>query len=236
LVYGPLVAHHFHATHHMLQERKPGLNALSGFGLLLLDDHALFRDGLVMALGQLAPECDVAAVATCQAAVTTLAAQPDRFDLVLVDYKLPETNGLAFAAEIRRSHPYLSVGLLSGEDDADLPAQARSAGLVAFLSKSLSMQTMLAALTRLAQGDTVFTPHALPSASDPADPADPPFGLTPRQLDVLALLATGHSNKVIAQALGISPATVKNHLDAIFAKMGVSNRLQAVMLARAALR
>ena len=220
----------------MLQERKPGLNALSGFGLLLLDDHALFRDGLVMALGQLAPECDVAAVATCQAAVTTLAAQPDRFDLVLVDYKLPETNGLAFAAEIRSSHPSLSVGLLSGEDDADLPTQARSAGLVAFLSKSLSMQTMLAALTRLAQGDTVFTPHALPSASDPADPADPPFGLTPRQLDVLALLATGHSNKVIAQALGISPATVKNHLDAIFAKMGVSNRLQAVMLARAALR
>ena len=217
----------------MHQEKTTESSALTGFGLLLLDDHALFRDGLVMAMGQLAPECDVVAVDSRQAATSALAAQPERFDLVLVDYKLPDTNGLAFATEIRAAHPCLSVGLLSGEDDADLPTQARAAGLVAFLSKSLGMNAMLAALTQLAQGDTVFTPQMPTSA--PAL-AEPPFGLTPRQLDVLALLATGQSNKAIAQAMGISPATVKNHLDGIFAKMGVANRLQAVMLARAALR
>jgi two-component system, NarL family, nitrate/nitrite response regulator NarL len=61
-----------------------------------------------------------------------------------------------------------------------------------------------------------------------------PFGLTARQMAVLRLLATGASNKAIAQQMGISPATVKNHLDAIFAKMGASNRLQAVMMVRAA--
>ncbi|MEZ5707082.1 MAG: response regulator transcription factor [Burkholderiaceae bacterium] len=217
----------------MHQEKTTESSALAGFGLLLLDDHALFRDGLVMALNQLAPACDVVAVATRQAALSALAAEPERFDLALVDYKLPDSNGLELATEIRAIHPCLSVGLLSGEDDADLPTQARAAGLVAFMSKSLDMNALLTALTQLARGETVFTPQMPARAPAGAEPA---FGLTPRQLDVLTLLATGQSNKAIAQAMGISPATVKNHLDGIFAKMGVANRLQAVMLARTALR
>ena len=96
-----------------------------------------------------------------------------------------------------------------------------------------SMDALLQALKTLANGGTVFADfQGAPLGTE--GPTD--FGLTQRQMDVLRLLASGASNKVIAQSLGISPATVKNHLDAIFEKMGVTNRVQAVMLARVALR
>lgn len=209
------------------------MHSLTNFGLLLLDDHPLFRDGLVMALNQLEPGCEVVAVATLPQAQALLAADPHRFDLVLVDFKLPGGNGFSCIDVLRAQHPMLSYGLISGEDDEQLPRQAQASGLVAFLSKSLEMSALLDALRLLAQGETVFCGSAL---SPTRPPPGHDFGLTPRQLAVLQMLATGESNKTIAQAMGISPATVKHHLEAIFEKMGVTNRLQAVMLARAALR
>ena len=209
------------------------LDITAGFGLLLVDDHPLFRDSFVMALRQLHAGIDVVAVASRAQAAERLAREPDRFDLVLIDYKLPGTNGLVCATELRCRYPGIGFGLISGEDDPDLPARAREAGLVACLSKAQEMDTLLQALRTLAGGGAVFADFHTATLSDEG-PTD--FGLTQRQMDVLRLLASGASNKVIAQSLGISPATVKNHLDAIFEKMGVANRLQAVMLARVALR
>jgi DNA-binding NarL/FixJ family response regulator len=209
------------------------LDTLAGFGLLLVDDHPLFRDNFVMAMRQLASGADLAAVATRAQASEILGTQPDRFDLVLIDYKLPGTNGLICATELRCRHPAIGFGLISGEDDPLLPNRAREAGLVACLSKSQEMNGLLESLQSLARGGTAFADF---QGSGHAEAADADFGLTLRQMDVLRLLASGASNKVIAQSLGISPATVKNHLDAIFEKMGVANRLQAVMLARVALR
>ena len=208
------------------------LDITAGLGLLLVDDHPLFRDSFVMAMRQLNAGLDVVAVASRAQAAEVLERQPDRFDLVLIDYKLPGTNGLVCATELRCRHPGIGFGLISGEDDPELPQRAREAGLVACLSKAQEMDTLLQALKTLASGGTVFTDFHTATGSD--SPTD--FGLTPRQMDVLRLLASGASNKVMAQSLGISPATVKNHLDAIFEKMGVTNRVQAVMLARVALR
>lgn len=209
------------------------MDTLKSFRLLLLDDHPLFREGLVMALNKLEPDCEVVAVATLPQAMSLLAEDPNRFDLVLIDYKLPGRDGLSCAIELQTRHPMVSFGLISGEDDALLPQRAREAGLVAFLSKSLEMHALLDALRQLARGEMVYSLNtSLATRGLPAQD----FGLTPRQLDVLQMLATGESNKAIAQNMGISPATVKNHLDAIFEKMGVTNRLQAVMLAKAALR
>jgi two-component system nitrate/nitrite response regulator NarL len=209
------------------------LDTLAGFGLLLVDDHPLFRDSFVMAMRQLANGADLVAVATREQASELLARQADRFDLVLVDYKLPGVNGLVCATELRSQHPDIGFGLISGEDDPQLPQRAREAGLVACLSKAQEMSSLLAALQTLSQGGTAYADFQGSGSLEDA-PAD--FGLTMRQMDVLRLLASGASNKVIAQTLGISPATVKNHLDAIFDKMGVANRLQAVMLARVAVR
>lgn len=209
------------------------LDTLAGFGLLLVDDHPLFRDSFVMAMRQLATGADLVSVASRSQAGELLARQPDRFDLVLIDYKLPGVNGLVCATELRCHHPGIGFGLISGEDDPHLPPRAREAGLVACLSKSQEMNSLLEALQTLARGGTVFADF---QCSGGLEEVVTDFGLTVRQMDVLRLLASGASNKVIAQTLGISPATVKNHLDAIFDKMGVANRLQAVMLARVALR
>ena len=109
----------------------------------------------------------------------------------------------------------------------------RDAGLVAYLPKALEVDALIEALQQLAAGETVFCEAADTPLSQPNGTAQ--FGLTTRQLSVLQMLATGATNKVIAQHLGISPATVKNHLDAIFEKMGVTNRVQAVVMAQALL-
>ncbi len=208
------------------------MHVLDGFGLLLLDDHPLFREGLLLAIAKMAPDCDVVAVASREEAEALLAADPERFDLVLVDYKLPQGNGLSCATEMRARHPLQAFGLMSGADDTGLPARARAAGLVAFLPKSLEMEALHQALVKIAQGEPLFVDQLDRPQTDTGSPL---FGLTPRQLDVLDMLASGKSNKEIALDMGIAPATVKNHLETIFGKMGVSNRMQAVMVARAAL-
>jgi two-component system, NarL family, nitrate/nitrite response regulator NarL len=202
------------------------------FGLLLVDDHPLFRESFGMAVRQLAPHIDVVTVASIIEATRQLELHPQRFDLVLLDYRMPGTTGLAAAIQLRQRFPDVGFGLISGEDVGVLSGQARDAGLSAFLSKSMEMSELMSALERLSQGESCFHESVMPP---PQNPGCPDFGLTERQMEVIRLLATGASNKVIAQTLGISPSTVKNHLDSIFDKMGVGNRLQAVVLARALL-
>ncbi|MGP1628729.1 MAG: response regulator transcription factor [Giesbergeria sp.] len=208
------------------------MTSLDGFGLLLVDDHPLFRDGLAMALQTRAPGLRVHAVSTVEEADALLADESQLFDLVLLDYRLQGADGLRSALRLRTQHCNVSFGLMSGLDDPSLPLRVRDAGLVAYLPKSLEIDALIASLCTLATGETVFcmADDALAASDTSADL----FGLTARQAAVLQMLATGATNKVIAQSLGISPATVKNHLDAIFEKMGASNRLQAVMMASTA--
>lgn len=216
----------------MAQMDRDDVGRLDDFGLLLVDDHPLLRDGLTMALRASAPGLRVQAVASAEEASALLVREAEAFDLVLLDYRMPGEDGLRAAEALRRRHAHIAIGLMSGIEDSSLPVRAREAGLVAYLPKSLEIDALIAALGRLARGDTVFD-LAKAARRDGLDTCGP-FGLTTRQMTVLQLLATGASNKVIAQQMGISPATVKNHLDAIFAKMGAANRLQAVMMLRSA--
>ena len=216
-----------------MTESTPSLPLPAGdFGLLLVDDHPLFRESFGMAVRQLAPHVDVVTVASVMEASALLEQDSQRFDLVLLDYRMPGTTGLAAAISLGERFPGVGFGLISGEDVGVLSGQAREAGLSAFLSKSMEMSELMCALERLSRGESCFHEPHLPQA---ANPGSQDFGLTERQMEVIRLLATGASNKVIAQTLGISPSTVKNHLDTIFDKMGVGNRLQAVVLARALL-
>lgn len=214
-------------------EGAAAVNALDDFGLLLVDDHPLFRDGLTMALQSRAPGLRVCAVSSAEEADQLLSDESQMFDLVLLDYRLQGTDGLRCALSLRARHCHVSFGLMSGIDDSNLPGRVRDAGLVAYLPKALEIDDLMESLQLLAAGETVFCKAV--DASISQDGPTQQFGLTARQLSVLQLLATGATNKVIAQNLGISPATVKNHLDAIFEKMGATNRLQAVMMANASL-
>ncbi|HQZ55812.1 MAG TPA: response regulator transcription factor [Ottowia sp.] len=199
---------------------------LDDFALLLVDDHPLFRDGLVAALRHREPGLRVQAVGNCTETLALLAA--DRgFDLVLLDYHLPDMDGLRWAGRLMRRHPDVAVALMSGLDDASLSARAQQAGLCGFFPKSLEISTLLEQLDRIAQGLPVFNPPA------PVAPPAGAHGLTPRQMHVLQAMSRGGSNNDIARALGLAPATVKKHLEAIFTRMGATSRLQAVVMARA---
>lgn len=215
------------------------MDALNGFSLLLVDDHPLFRDGLAVALRHQAPGLEVTAVASLADTLQALENDAEKFDLVLLDYRLPVIDGLRGAVQIRQQYPGVSVGLMSGLEDPTLPRRARDAGLMAYFPKTLEVPELLAHLCRVAQGDTAFEDRDALSCHAPVPACDQsgvvgPYGLTLRQAEVLRLLGTGGTNKEIARELGISPATVKNHLDAMFSKMGATNRVQAVMMARSA--
>ncbi|WP_028603182.1 LuxR C-terminal-related transcriptional regulator [Ottowia thiooxydans] len=210
------------------------LDLLDDFAILLVDDHPLFRDGLTAALRHHVPGLRVHAVGTMASALEMLGSAGDKFDLVLLDYRLPGTDGLYCAELLIQQYPGIAVGLMSGLDDPTLPERAREAGLIAYLSKSLEISSLIEHLRRLAMGEPVFSAPDPPQQAFDATRADP-MNLTARQLDVLRAMASGSSNKEIARTMGISPATVKKHLEAVFAKLGATNRLQAAMLARTVL-
>jgi two-component system nitrate/nitrite response regulator NarL len=201
------------------------MQELDGFSVLLVDDHPLFREGLALALRQRAPALDVHAVASLEQALHALHLEPERFDLTVLDYRLPGENGLQCVARLRGAFPGVACALMSGTDDDALPDKARAAGLVGYFPKSLEVGSLLEGLRCLARGETYFLQGTGPAVTAPAM-------LTARQAEIVRLAAQGASNKEIAQALGIAPHTVKNHLAQIFEKLGASNRAQAVALTR----
>ncbi|WP_374667847.1 LuxR C-terminal-related transcriptional regulator [Ramlibacter sp.] len=200
-----------------------GVDDLAGFGILLVDDHPLFREGLGLALRQQVPALRVLSVASLEQAAQMLDTSAQSIDLVLIDYRLPGTDGLVGAQQLRRRHPDVAFALMSGADDPGLPQRALAAGLAGYFPKSLEVHHLLQGLRSLAAGEAHF-----PAATSATTGASP---LTGRQQEIVRLAAQGASNKEIAQALGIAPHTVKNHLAQIFEKLGATNRAQAVLMA-----
>jgi two-component system, NarL family, nitrate/nitrite response regulator NarL len=191
------------------------MDELDGFSLLLVDDHPLFREGLVLALRQRAPQMQVQAVGTATEALEVLAQPGTEVDLVLLDYRLPVDNGLVSALRLRERFPQVACALISGLEEPQLAHRARAAGLMGYFPKSL------------ARGEPCFHGHAVP----PAGAATGAAMLTPRQREVLRMVASGATNKEIAQVLQIAPHTVRNHLGQIFERIGAANRAQAAVMA-----
>lgn len=206
---------------------------LDGFALLLVDDHPLFRDGLATALQHQARQLQIVTTASLDQALEAVAARSGGFDLILMDYRLPGQDGLQAARLLMERYPAVAVGLMSGMEDPSLPLLARQAGLLAYLPKTLEIDALVEHLRRLARGEPVFV--APQGSVDATRQLSSGAGLTARQIDILRLLAKGSSNKEIARLIGISPATVKNHVEAIFTRLEASNRMQAVMKAQAML-
>jgi DNA-binding NarL/FixJ family response regulator len=145
---------------------------------------------------------------------------------VLADLRLPGAeDGLSLLAQVGQRFPTVARVLVSGSDDPHLPAQARRAGLMGYLPKSLDPALWELALARILSGEPWF-PREATSALE----GDP----TGRQVEILARLAEGWSNKAIARELGITERTVKYHLAEIYGRLGAANRAEAV--ARASTR
>ncbi|MDX2203794.1 MAG: response regulator transcription factor [Hyphomicrobiaceae bacterium] len=210
---------------------------------LVIDDHALIREAMLGVLGELSPHASVLEAASYGAALD-LVAHNDDIRLVLLDLHLPDRHGLDVLSELRARFPAIAVVMLSAFNDRDNVLKALNGGALGFIPKTESRDVLLGALRLILAGGKYIppdilgsTPLAQPAPPVPAVPDAAPrrplteLGLTERQIEVLALMMQGKSNKLICRALSLAEPTVKNHVSAILKALGVSNRTEAVLAA-----
>jgi len=200
---------------------------------LLVDDHVLIRDALRSVLVELQPDAVVLEAGTCGEAMALIRQHAD-LTLMLLDLKLPDRDGFDVMAELRDNHPALSVVMLSAFNDRDNVIKALDGGALGFIPKAGSRDVLVSALRLILAGGVYIPPDILnrtpAAAAEPDQPAAPAeLGLTERQVDVLALMMQGKSNKLICRALDLAEPTVKNHVSAILKVLDVSNRTEAVL-------
>jgi DNA-binding NarL/FixJ family response regulator len=203
--------------------------------VVVADDQAAVREGLVLLLGTLPGITVVGQAEDGVAAVETVAAtQPQ---VVLMDLNMPRCDGVEATRRIRTDHPGTQVVVLTTYSDDESILGALQAGALGYLTKDATRAEIGRAVLAAAAGQAVLDPavqQRLLSAAVRAPAAQPdhdPDELTPRESDVLRLIAQGKSNREIARALYVSEATVKTHVNRIFAKTGSRDRTQAIRYA-----
>jgi DNA-binding NarL/FixJ family response regulator len=189
--------------------------------ILVVDDHALMRDALRATIED-AEGLDVAGEAETASDALVLA-QTRQPDVVLLDLVLPGAEGLSCLEELRRRHPDTPVVVFSGVDDPDLIAGSLARGAAAFVLKRTNPLDLATAIRQAVEPTMFHRPAPLSGASRAR--------LTEKELEVLAQLALGRSNREIAQALWISVQTVKFHLGNVYRKLGAATRTEAVRIA-----
>jgi DNA-binding NarL/FixJ family response regulator len=210
--------------------------------VLIADDQRVVRDGLAM-LVALIDDVEVVGTASDGAEAVRLA-EDCRPDVVLMDLRMPGTDGTAATADLRQRLPSTRVLVLTTYADEDAIVPALQAGARGYLTKDASAEQIEAAIRAVHAGQTHLDPAVQerlvtavvnrPLAPEPAVPGlgqKPPDRLTAREAEVLTLLAAGLSNAEIGQRLYLSNATVKTHINRIFAKTGARDRAQAVRYA-----
>ncbi|WP_036326414.1 response regulator transcription factor [Microbispora sp. ATCC PTA-5024] len=202
--------------------------------VVVVDDQATVREGLV-ALLEILPGIEVVAeAADGRTAVAAVARHAP--DVVLMDVRMPDTDGVAATAELARAHPSTAVVVLTSHADDETVLAALAAGARGFLTKNAGRreisQAILAAAAGLSPMDPAVQSRIVGTARLGRVPPSPPGGLTPREAEVLALIAAGLTNAQIALRLRVSPATVKSHINRAFAKANVTDRAAAADYAR----
>ncbi len=202
---------------------------------LLVDDHALFREGLALLITHSFPAMQLTQAGTLAEALARLT-HGDGVELVLLDLTLPDSQGLDGLTRVREAAPATTVVVLSADDAPDTVLAAIDFGAAGFIPKTANAAAMREAL-QVVMGGGVALPSAVTLGTAPeavataALGAESLQGLSPRQLDVLHLLIRGRPNKLICRELALSESTVKTHLGAIFRKLEVNTRTQAVVAA-----
>ncbi len=204
--------------------------------ILVIEDHALVREGLLLALRALEEPGSAAEILGAHDAdeATRLLEANEDFDLALLDLMLPGTGGLAFLGVMRKRYPHVPVLVLSALDDADTVAKAMRQGAAGFVSKASPTHVLLGALREVLAGEIWLPPEyrELTGKRKRVKTVAERYGLTKSQARVLELLAEGKSNRDIAEMLCVTEGTVKIHVSAIFRSLGVNNRSQALLVAQ----
>jgi len=221
--------------------------------ILVVDDHALIREAMRGALADLAADAVIFEAATGGECMQFVAERSD-LDLILLDLNLPDRDGFAVLAELRERYPTMSVVVMSALQDRDNVLKALDLGALGFIPKTAQRKVIIGALQLVMSGGVYIPPQVL-SRAEAAEPASPvpsavpgpqpkaaapnaprpgaspsDLGLTERQVDVLALMMQGKSNKAICRALDLAEPTVKNHVTAILKALKVTNRTEAVIM------
>ena len=210
--------------------------------ILVVDDHVLIREAMRGVLRELKGEAAVILEAPdSRQAMRQIEQNPD-VELVLLDLGLPDRDGLEMLSDLANRYPTISVVVLSAQQDRDTVMKALDLGALGFIPKSGQREVMLSAFNLIFSGGVYIPPeilnHREPAAAARAAPAKAgasaaDLGLTERQMEVLALMMQGRSNKAISRVLDLAEPTVKIHVSAILKALKVANRTEAVIAATA---
>jgi DNA-binding NarL/FixJ family response regulator len=206
--------------------------------VLLADDHPVFRKGLSALLTSLPGTTVVGEAAGGEEAVALAASSAP--DVVVMDLNMPDLNGVEATRRILAERPTTMVLVLTMSEDDESVFAAMRAGARGYLLKGSDTDEVLAAITAVARGEAIFgrtvAQRILAFLTRPLSVFDTQLfpELSPREREVLDLLAAGVSNADIAKRLYLSPKTVRNHVSSVFSKLQVADRAQAIVRARAA--
>jgi len=191
------------------------------------DDHGVLRDGLA---GLIAAQPDMEVVATAADGAEAVAiCRTMKPDVVLMDLEMPVMDGIEATRAILAEAPETTVLVLTSFSDRRQIIGALDAGAVGYLLKDASADDVVRGIRIAAEGGSPLDPRAARSLLEAKSAPDPLAGISPREREVLALLLDGMPNKLIARRLEISEKTVKSHLTSIFRRIGVNDRVQAVL-------
>jgi DNA-binding NarL/FixJ family response regulator len=197
---------------------------------LVADDHPLTREGLSLAARAALPGAQVIGVGSIAEAAAAMSGRR-AFRLVLLDFRLPDSHGYAGMLRLQQLDPDVPIAIVTAYEEAHLSEAARALGAAGFIYKSLPLDTIAGILRRILAGATHFPEGTAPDRTIAAARARIK-DLSRAQYAVLLALADGRANKQIAHDLSITEATVKAHLTAVFRKLGVTNRSQALLAIR----
>lgn len=208
------------------------------YKILIADDHPLFREAIHNVIADGFPDSTIMETCDLDSALE-ITREHDDLDLILLDLNMPGMHGLNGLINLRNECPTIPVVIVSAEEDKQIVLQAITCGAVGFITKSSPRAQMTDAIVQILNGN-VYLPSDIIRSSKPAprrhheEPGIPPEllqALTRKQLLVLERMTKGESNKQIAYNLDIAETTVKAHVSAILRKLGVHNRVQAILSA-----
>ena len=204
--------------------------------VLIVDDHALIREALHTVLKQLKPESVIFEASNSRQAMHIVEEHPD-VSLILLDLNLPDRDGFSVLEELRERYATIAIIVLSAADDQDTVKRAFKLGALGFIPKTTERGVMLNAIQLVLSGG-IYIPSEILDGEETASPRSTNklpnkslvgLGLTDRQIEVLALLMKGKSNKDIARTLHMAVPTVKNHITVVLKALNVTSRTEAVI-------